>query len=198
MNINVFKYLEKTTVEGPGKRFCLWVQGCSRRCKGCGAKNTWSHEENKLMSIDEIFNIIDKQEDIEGVTFLGGEPFEQALGLSMLAKKIKDKGLSVITFTGFTIEELKTADNPDYLALLDNTDLLIDGKFEESKFDLSRPWVGSSNQRYLFLTNRYSIEDIKKYNNKIEVRIDKNGFIFVNGMGNFEKIKKDLCLLAKA
>lgn len=198
MDINVFKYLKTTTVEGPGKRFCLWVQGCSRHCKGCGAKSTWSHEKNKIMSVDEIFSIIKQQKDIEGVTFLGGEPFEQAKALSILAKKIKESGLSVVTFTGFTIEELKSSKNEDYQALLNNTDLLIDGHFEESKFDITRPWVGSSNQRYLFLTERYNIDDIKKSRNKIEVRIDKNGFIFVNGMGDFDKIKKDLCLLAKA
>ena len=74
------------------------------------------------------------------------------------------------------------------------TDLLIDGGFEKENFDLSRPWVGAKNQRYIFLTDRYSAEEIKNYKNKIEVRIEKNGFVFVNGMGDFAAIKRDLCL----
>ena len=61
MKLNIFKILNKTTAEGPGKRFCLWVQGCSRHCRGCHAKSTWSHNINKLMDVDEVFNLIKSQ-----------------------------------------------------------------------------------------------------------------------------------------
>lgn len=194
MQINIYKYLNKTHAEGPGQRFCLWVQGCSRHCDGCFAKSTWSHQKNRIMSVDELFFLIKEQKGIEGVTFLGGEPFEQAKPLAELARKVQNLGLSVLTFTGNTFEELKKSENEDIQALLKYTDLLIDGGFEKENFDLSRPWVGSKNQRYIFLTDRYSAEEIKNYKNKIEVRIEKNGFVFVNGMGDFDAIKRDLCL----
>lgn len=194
MQINVYKYLNKTNAEGPNQRFCLWVQGCSRHCDGCFAKSTWSHRKNRIMSVDELFFLIKEQKGIEGVTFLGGEPFEQAKPLAELARKVHNLGLSVLTFTGNTYEELKKSENEDIQALLKYTDLLIDGGFEKENFDLSRPWVGSKNQRYIFLTDRYSAEEIKNYKNKIEVRIEKNGFVFVNGMGDFDAIKRDLCL----
>ena len=78
--------------------------------------------------------------------------------------------------------------------LLENIDLLVDGGFEKENFDLSRPWVGSSNQRYIFLSDVYSPDTIKKYTNKVEVRISQGGKLEINGMGDFEKIKKDFYL----
>lgn len=200
LSLRIFKILKRTRVEGPGERLCIWVQGCSRCCKGCAAQNTWDEKNGETISIDEIFSLIKKQHGIEGVTFLGGEPFEQAKGLCELAKMIKGLGLSVLTFTGYYLEDLtKMAESAqDIKDLLENTDLLIDGPFEEENYDISRPWVGSNNKRYVFLSDRYKIEDIKYeagVKNKLEVRIDKNGFIFVNGMGDFKKIEKDLGLL---
>ncbi len=191
--VNVYKILKETTVEGPGNRFCLWVQGCKKHCPECWAKDTWAFDIGKEYSIDTIFNMIDKS-IVEGITFLGGEPFEQAKDLAILSKKIKDAGLSVVCFTGYTIEELRLKNNPDVNLFLENIDLLIDGGFEVENYDLSRPWVGSSNQRYLFLTNRYTLEDISKYKNKIEVRISQDGKTEINGMGDFRRINKNFCL----
>lgn len=193
MKLRVFKILKKTKVEGPNTRFCIWVQGCSRHCKGCWQEETWSHERGDLYDVDELLEMI-KSQDVEGVTFLGGEPFEQAEALSALAKMAKGENLSVLTFTGNIYEDLRQSDDEFVKKLLDNTDLLIDGAFEEEKFDLNRPWVGSSNQRYIFLTDRYKFEDIKDIKNKIEVTVDKHGFLFINGMGDFEKISKQLGL----
>lgn len=197
MEINVYKYLPITKVEGPGTRFCIWVQGCSRHCDGCWAKNTWSFEPNQLITVDEMFELIQGQKEIEGVTFLGGEPFEQAGALSKLAEKVRAVGLSVLTFTGGCYEDLKNSNDEDILSLLNNTDLLIDGQFLKSEFDLSRPWVGSKNQRYIFLTDRYSIDEIMTYKNKAEIRIDKDGGFFINGMGNFEDLSLKLSLQKK-
>ena len=194
MKINVYIYLEKTKVEGPGTRFCIWVQGCSRHCDGCWAKHTWSFEPNQMFEVDELFNLIISQKDIEGVTFLGGEPFEQAASLALLAKKVRENGLSVVTFTGGSYEELLKSNNEGVLDLINQTDLLIDGHFSKKDFDLSRPWVGSNNQRYIFLTDRYSLDEIMTYKNKAEIRIDTNGGLFINGMGDFEELALKLSL----
>ena len=187
MKLRVFNILKKTKVEGPGIRYCIWVQGCSRHCKGCQAKHTWTHDDGSLYDTEDLINDILKYKDkIEGVTFLGGEPFEQAEALGTIAERIKNAGLSVVCFTGGKIEELK--ENPVNTKLLNNIDLLIDGEFIEKLTDYSRPWCGSSNQRYHFLTDRYNKEIFEKYKNKIEVNISKNGTIFMNGMGNFKEI----------
>ncbi len=190
--INVYKYLNHTNVEGPGVRFCLWVQGCKKHCVGCYASETWSFEVNKLFSPEEIFSMIPS--DVEGITFLGGEPFEQAKDLTVLAQMCKEKNLSVVCFTGYALEEIQNGNDVNKKNLLNSIDLLIDGAYEEDKYDLSRPWVGSSNQRYIFLTDRYSKEDILKYRNKVEMRISKDGKLEINGMGDFKSIERKFCL----
>lgn len=193
--LDVYKILRNTTVEGPGNRFCIWVQGCKKRCPDCYAKDTWNFDCGQKYLIDDIFAEIKSEKNkIEGVTFLGGEPFEQAFELSVLSSKIKNEGLSVVCFTGYTIEELKNKNDNYVNEFLRNIDLLIDGGFEKDKFDLSRPWIGSSNQRYIFLTDFYSQEIIYAYKNKIEVHISKDGRLNINGMGNFKDIENKFCL----
>jgi len=123
---------------------------------------------------------------------LGGEPFEQAEALGLIAEGVKQNGLSVLCFTGGKLEELRS--ELKNKKLLDNTDLLIDGEFIEELTDYSRPWCGSSNQRYHFLTDRYNEEIFTKYKNKVEVNISKNGQIFMNGMGNFDEILHKMSL----
>ncbi|MBR6162715.1 radical SAM protein [bacterium] len=193
MKLRVYKILKNTKVEGPGTRYCIWVQGCSRHCRGCQAPHTWSFDEGTLYSADDIIkDILEHKEKIEGVTFLGGEPFEQAKVLGYIAKEVKKEGLSVLCFTGDLIENLRK--NKKNKTLLENTDLLIDGAFEVDKVDYSRPWCGSENQRYHFLTNRYDEGIFTKYKNKVEVNISKNGLVFMNGMGNFDEILQSLDL----
>ena len=192
MKLRVFNILKNTKVEGPETRYCIWVQGCSRHCKGCQAVHTWSHSGGVLYNVKDIIADIKKQKNIEGVTFLGGEPFEQAEALGIIAKAVKKEGLGVLCFTGGLLEELQLKD--ENKTLLENIDLLIDGAFEIENVDYSRPWCGSTNQRYHFLTNRYNKEIFEKYKNKIEINISKDGTIFMNGMGNFDEIQHKIDL----
>lgn len=207
MKLRVFNIIKNTKVEGPGNRYCIWVQGCSRHCKGCQAVHTWSHQGGELYDVEDIIedilnNIAPSPQpspdgrggkSIEGVTFLGGEPFEQAEALGIIAEEVQKEGLSVLCFTGGKLEELR--ENPKNKKLLDNIDLLIDGEFIQELTDYSRPWCGSSNQRYHFLTNRYDETIFTKYKNKVEVNISKNGQIFMNGMGNFDEILQKIDLM---
>ena len=190
MQIQIHRYLNRTKMAGPGWRFCIWVQGCSRHCKGCMAKETWPHNGGAVIDTRELLKQIAATSDIEGVSFLGGEPFEQPDAVAALAEQIQAAGLSIVTFTGFTHEELISLDNQKIRRLLETTDLLIDGSFAQDRFDLSRPWVGSSNQRFQFLTDRYNESDLAEVHNQIEVRIAPNGKTLINGMGDFSKIKE--------
>ena len=192
MKVRVYKILKHTSVEGPGVRYCIWFQGCSRHCKGCWAKATWPKSGGIEYNTKDILDDILKTEDIEGVTFLGGEPFEQHTALEYLTSEIKKNGLSVVCFTGNKIEDLKQK----YTSILNNIDLLIDGEYIENEQDFSRPWIGSKNQRYHFLTNRYDKTILKKYKNKVEINIQKNGVVFMNGMGDFNKLTKDFGLIS--
>ena len=124
----------------------------------------------------------------EGLTLLGGEPFDQAQEAAQLAKEAKKHGLSVLTFTGYRLEELRKK-GPAERKLLKRTDLLIDGPFEEEKKSFDRPLVGSSNQRFHFLTDRYKKEDIMSWKNSFEIRIDQDGRIWINGMGDLAGLR---------
>lgn len=121
-------------------------------------------------------------EGIDGVTFSGGEPFEQAEALSVLGRMLKEKGLSVVIFTGFTLEKLKTGKKPEWDALLSVTDLLIGGPYMEShKADLR--WRGSSNQRLHFLTDRLvdAARQYPEHERQMEVHIQPDGQIIMTG-----------------
>ena len=191
MKFRVHKILKNTKVEGPETRYCIWFQGCSRHCKGCWAKATWDYNKGFEADTDEIIKDILSTPNIDGVTFLGGEPFEQPQALLEIAKRVKEAGLSVLCFTGGKIEDIKNT-QPE---ILNYIDLLIDGEFDETQKDFSRAWVGSANQRYHFLTNRWDESIITNYKNKIEINVQKNGLIFINGMGDFEKVIENLDML---
>ena len=182
--------LKNTKVEGPNVRYCIWFQGCSKHCKGCWAKETWDFKGGVEFDTDYIIKDILKTKNIEGVTFLGGEPFEQYEAMLEIAKEAHKNNLGVLCFTGKNYSEIKEK----YPESLNYIDLLIDGGFEEDKKDYSRPWVGSSNQNYIFLTDRYNEKMVSQYKNKVEINLRKNGTIFINGMGDFSKLKDKLKL----
>jgi anaerobic ribonucleoside-triphosphate reductase activating protein len=90
----------------------------------------------------------------------------------------------VVTFTGLTVAKIREADSRDWDALLAVTDLLIDGPFVAALADQSRPWVGSSNQSFHFLTPRYRQlqEALGRMPNTLEVHISPSGVVRTNGM----------------
>jgi anaerobic ribonucleoside-triphosphate reductase activating protein len=185
----VHRLLASTAVEGPGRRAALWVQGCSIRCPGCFNPHTWSERGGRVVSVDEVAERIVATPDIEGVTFLGGEPFDQAAPLAALARSVG--GLSVMTFTGHELEHLRAARRPDWDALLDATDLLVDGPYMRERPDRRRPWVGSTNQRFHFLTPRYAhlACELDAIPDAIEVRIAPDGTLAMNGMADRATIR---------
>ena len=79
-------------------------------------------------------------------------------------------------------------DRQDFKELCKYTDILIDGRYEQDKTDYSRAWVGSSNQNYYFLTDRYNKSVIHENKNKIEVRISPDNEVVLTGMGDFKEL----------
>lgn len=186
------KIIKKTKVEGFGNRYCIWFQGCNIHCPDCANQHMWSFEKGKELEVTQIVKDIEKQEDIEGITLLGGEPLDQIEASVYLVKAARIMGLSTIVFTGYIYENLIHKRNPLLEELLKFTDLLIDGPFKKEMLDYSRLWVGSKNQRYIFLSERYSDKELKKdvLKNKYEIRISPNGIISLNGMGDLSRLGK--------
>lgn len=154
--------VEESIVDGPGIRFVVFTQGCPHNCQGCHNPQTHDFDGGKYVDVDEIVQKIDEDPLLKGITLSGGEPFMQAETLSSMIKKINNKNLNIITYSGFTYEQLleKANDENCFLELLNQTDILIDGKFELNNKKEDLKFRGSSNQRAI---------DVKKSleNNKI-------------------------------
>lgn len=191
MKLSLHQFIPFTRVEGPGERVCIQVQGCPIRCSGCAVPFTWSTKGGYDVTVSELFQRIIEGPMVEGITFLGGEPFEQAASLAELGARLKEKGLSVMTFSGYLLEDIRKANRKDWNDLLSVTDLMIDGPFIKEQRDLSRPWVGSANQRYHFLTDRYLHlkEELMSKPNRLEVRLKPDGRVFANGMATIEDLE---------
>ena len=191
--LRIHHILEDTTAEGFGHRMCIWVQGCSNRCPDCMAKDTWDHNGGFPLAVSQLIEKMRQcRSKIEGITLLGGEPFDQALPVSRVANEAKKMGLSVITFTGYTLNRLMETELPGVKELLRATDLLIDGPYIREQRSFSRPWVGSDNQQFHFLSNRYKPEDLEKVHNRIEMRIGRDGTLQTNGMADFSALFESL------
>lgn len=184
--LHIHRFLSSTKVEGPGNRACLWVQGCPIRCAGCFNPSTWSKRGGEEVEVEELEARILAVPDIQGVTFLGGEPLEQAEALADLGGRVQEAGLSVMTFTGYVLEDILSSYRQGWHDLLSVTDLLLDGPYIRELTDTSRPWVGSSNQRYHFLTSRYRHLEAQLVNmpNRIEVRLQPDGQVLLNGLAS--------------
>lgn len=133
----------------------VWAQGCTRACPGCCNSQFADASGGTLVSADDLVSRILDVNDIEGVTFSGGEPFEQASGLASVARLVRDaRDLGVVCFTGYALEELLTDAVPSAGELLQEIDLLIDGPFVAGRPGGSF-WRGSDNQRLHHLSSRY-------------------------------------------
>ncbi len=173
-----------TESEGPGKRFAIWVQGCERRCTGCCNPDMQEIRKNIMVDTKDLINLIRKSmfcNEIEGVSLIGGEPFLQAEGLSKVALWAHSVGLTVLVFTGYLYDELKTMENEWVNNLLEYTDVLVDGAFIQKEYDTERDWIGSKNQKIYFLSNAYKPGiEYEKQERQMEVLISEKD-ILING-----------------
>jgi anaerobic ribonucleoside-triphosphate reductase activating protein len=157
MQVRVAQIVECTAAEGPGKRFAIWFQGCPLRCTGCCNPEMLPFTGGEDVDVAEIAARMQSAVGggIEGITLLGGEPFTHASGAAALAFEARQLGLSVMVFSGYTLEELRARADRETESLLALTDILVDGRYERDLPETSRRWIGSANQRIHFLTERY-------------------------------------------
>lgn len=150
MKLRIAGTVNDSIVDGSGIRFTIFTQGCPHHCEGCHNPQTHDFNGGEIVEADEIIEKIKKNPLLDGVTFSGGEPFCQAETLADIGRKIKAIGLNIITYTGYTFEELYENREKNYWNdLLSVTDFLIDGKFILSQKDWILKFRGSSNQRYI-------------------------------------------------
>ncbi|NMB08602.1 MAG: anaerobic ribonucleoside-triphosphate reductase activating protein [Tissierellia bacterium] len=149
--IKIAGIIKESIVDGPGIRLTVFTQGCVHNCIGCHNPETHSFSHGYYIEIDEIIKLVEENPLLDGITLTGGEPFHQGKNCAILANKIKDMGLNVVTYTGYTFEEIinEMEINNSWQELLLATDILIDGKFDIDKKSMLLKFRGSSNQRII-------------------------------------------------
>lgn len=149
--IRIAGVVRESIVDGPGLRFTVFCQGCPHHCEGCHNMATHDFSGGYDCEISRILEAIDENPLLDGVTFSGGEPMCQPEAFYNLAVQVKERGLNIVTYTGFTYEELITMgeSNIRVKKLMDLTDILVDGRFVLEERDLTLPFRGSANQRLI-------------------------------------------------
>ncbi len=181
--LRVAQIVPATEAEGPGIRFALWFQGCPLRCPGCCNPEMLPFEGGTAMSVADIVGQIDnaaRDHGVEGITLLGGEPLAHAAAAAVLARAVRARGLTVMVFSGFTLEQAQAMNDPAVAELLAHTDILVDGPYVREQPDTTRRWIGSNNQRIHFLSDRYHFDERWHKSNTLEIRL-QNGELTVNG-----------------
>jgi anaerobic ribonucleoside-triphosphate reductase activating protein len=164
--LRIAAYEPRSMVNGPGVRAVLWVQGCGKRCPGCFNPDFQPVEGGRWEPVAEVLRWVASATEIEGVTFSGGEPFDQAGALAELARGVQKLGLGVVVFSGYTRAELEDGgrkteigcqgaeDRDGWQELLKASDLIVAGPYERER-PSKHALLASTNQELMFMTERY-------------------------------------------
>lgn len=149
--IRIAGVVRESIVDGPGLRFAVFCQGCPHNCEGCHNPATHDFGGGYDCELSKILAAVDENPLLDGVTFSGGEPMCQPEAFALLATELKKRKLNIVTYTGYTYEELVSMaeTKPAVGKLLDLTDLLVDGRFIKEQRDLTLLFRGSGNQRII-------------------------------------------------
>lgn len=135
------------TALGPGKRLCVWVNGCSRGCPGCVSPRLQRIDESTEAEIGQYFADY-RLDAIDGVTVSGGEPFDQAQQLAELVGYFRRRGVrDILVYSGYTLEELIAREDAATNEALRGISVLIDGPYVRELDTQQGNLAGSSNQR---------------------------------------------------
>ena len=152
-SLRIAGVIRESITDGPGIRFVLFLQGCPHGCKGCHNPETHDFNGGYVIDGEKVLAEIRSNPLIYGVTLSGGEPVCQADGLVPLAEAVKDMGLDLGMYTGYTFEELEGLRGRDVSLdrLIKLLDFIVDGPYVEAERDLTLQFRGSRNQRFITL-----------------------------------------------
>ena len=147
--MNFMNIKEYDIANGEGIRVSLWVAGCEHHCSGCHNPETWNSCNGREFEIDDLIyleNLLSKKE-IAGISFTGGDPLsaenrEEITSMSNYLKRNYPNKTQWL-WTGYQWEDIK------HLPIINNLDVVIDGRYEKDKRDITLKWRGSSNQRVI-------------------------------------------------
>ena len=174
INLKLFGLVEDSIVDGPGLRLAVFVQGCSHHCKDCHNKDSWSYAEDKgyTISIDDIVSILLNNPLTTGLTLSGGEPLDTINKIEAIKELIhrlrsNNWNKSIWIYTGYIFEDL--INNPDVFPILEETEVIVDGKFDCTKRSLDLKFRGSSNQRLIDVQQSIRSNSIVLWKSKFDL-----------------------------
>ena len=180
--LNLAATCAATRALGPGLRAVVWVQGCPLNCRGCIAPEWIPFRIERLVTPEALAEELLAQDNISGLTLSGGEPMLQASGLAALTRAMRlQRDLSVICFTGYTLESLKhKPPGAGVDELLHEIDVLIDAPYVEAQNN-HRGLRGSTNQRIHHLTDKLVSADFDFENTqrRTEIHLSSEGALLV-------------------
>jgi len=187
--LNLHAVIPGSLANGPGRRFAVWFQGCSKACDGCFNPDTHDFAPRFPVDVRDLVSQIAAQKNVEGLSVSGGEPFEQADGLLELLRRTRKEAecgllppeFSILVFSGLTIEAIRTL--PKGQEILDLVDVLIDGSYDAEKAAPPGSFVSSTNQRVHLLTSRHAMNDFRTLP-EAEVIIGADGNITCSGVNS--------------
>lgn len=149
MRISLSGVTGDSIVDGPGLRLTIFTQGCLHNCPGCHNPQTHDPEGGSWADTEDILAAAAENPLLDGITLSGGDPFLQPVPCLALAEGAHKIGLNVWTYTGYTWEALWEENAPEKIALLKETDVLVDGPFLLAERSLELRFCGSRNQRLI-------------------------------------------------
>ena len=154
-HLRVAGYYHNSLVEGPGRRSSVLVAGCTLGCPGCWVPSLHPGDGGRPVPVDLLADaVLDPSYERDGVSILGGEPFQQPEGLLALVRALRARGRPhLLAYSGYTYEQLRrmAERQPAIGAVLGDLDVLIDGPYVQARADSAGPWTGSGNQRVIDL-----------------------------------------------
>lgn len=177
--------IESSSIYGPGDRFVIWVQGCTLGCKGCWNTQMWEHGIGEAISVNDLVKRITSYPNNEGITILGGEPFEQVEAIRNLISIVKKAGFTVMLYTGYEKEEFTSEMKICY----DLSDLVIAGRYRQDLRDVGLIWRGSTNQILESPTGFYDVSEFEEAQ-EVEVLVNhESGEITITGYPDMEMVR---------
>jgi anaerobic ribonucleoside-triphosphate reductase activating protein len=191
--MQVDRILFPITSLGPGNRIVIWLIGCQHKCVGCSNPELWAKNKDKEFTVDQLVSLIQKSfknQDIDGITITGGEPFDQYQDMMDFIGKIRILSSDILVYSGYTLSELKNNIDSNVLEnIMQNISVLIDGRYIEALNDSYTPLRGSTNQIIHYIDQSVRV----KYELYLEKGRSINNFTYGNnlitvGIINKEKI----------
>ena len=174
---------------GEGKRIGIWVQGCNLGCKGCVNKTLWSKKGGKSISVVDVFNwVASIQNDYDGITISGGEPFQQYKQLIAFLHLIKTKtSLTIHCFSGYYLIELQKQFHDKLF--LKYIDTLVDGRYIEGQHENTNI-KGSTNQSVYRIIDEIPVKENKtRASKKWSLNVSSENEIYMSGIPKKNELK---------